>query len=813
MLFDIDTAYGEARAVHAHNRGYFAIFKKHPGPGRRRQELFAMDQLETVVSSLHNTSDVYLSQASFVRKSRRSNALGNLGCAFVDIDCYKLGIAVDEKIANELIEKAVCWGIPRPSFIISSGRGLYCKWLFTEPLSASHVFQWDALQHVLVSLYHAIGADIAARDSSRVLRLVGSVNGSVDGGASVRPIWSSGQRYSFDELSAAAASADIPSIKSRVITSMSDGTSEFCAEREIKRIQARVKKLQSTDPTTHKDLLRQQMHVIQHLTDFSQQREPFMLSGMGLQALNWRRFIDLRDLAIMRGGVNKGSRDLTLFWMGVFLAHSGVVNSQNFHAEMLDLASGFPGTDFKPMQDNSMSTLFEKIQAKQKGEKVVFQGHLYNALYTPTNERLIETFEITQEEQTKLTTVIGEAEKLRRADAKVPGRCQRRADRVTWRLNANMLAKEATANGQKPNITAIAAEVGVHKTQISRLLAGVIGKPRKKRACKAKTHRSKFNQQLDEALHIDSNSGFNEHVSHAHQITQLVHDLDPCLTSINRIPGQRYAFKSKKQWRMEQAANQAAAHPQNDHSAAIEASPKCITHTCDILDKSIPKTTISSTFYPVVAVFAVSKEEQAESGVLGEKEVQTAVQCGRPFLEPKTQQNTDLHGAEQYMRDACDIDDALTQNDPHKADLDQVVAHGSANISDDEAADLFTKKLLSGYKWKNSINSGLNKDISSATHSVVTYRADYPANKKPPTKPVFIKPIYKPAPSGEVSRKTFEDLRQEIVSESIAAKEEAAARTRYEAELSAAQQHQDVLKLLQRLETIRRMSANRPKNT
>jgi len=475
LLLDVDTAVGEARALHSNNQGYFAIFRKTPESGRGIQNAYSMSDLDDVVARVQKAPDVYLSQSSFVRKSRRISALGQMGCAFVDIDCYKLGIRPDEQFALDLVDKATCYGIPTPSYIISSGRGLYLKWLFTRPVSAANLYRWDALQRVLISLYHAIGADMAARDASRVLRVVGSTN-SASGGASVGPVWNGGQRYDFESLSADAAAVDLPHL-------------QLGSSIQIRQMQSRVKKLEQEDPVTARETAQQQRAVLEHLNNFAAQRRPVMFNdlAMGLQQLNWRRFLDLRDLSIMRGGVKRGSRDLTLFWMGTFLAHAGVVTPDNFESEMGELASGFPGTDFKPMQDQSLSTLLDKVRAKQRGEKVVFNGHVYGSLYTPTNAKLIDIFEITPQEQAGLSTIIDGSEKLSRSDAKVPGRSDRRAERAEWRFKASFLAEQAKVSGHEPCITEIAEQVGVHKAQVSRLLSGQIGGPRKPRPRKVHT--------------------------------------------------------------------------------------------------------------------------------------------------------------------------------------------------------------------------------------------------------------------------------------------------------------------------------------
>lgn len=471
MLFDIETAVGEARAVHANNTGFFAIFSKHKGPKKTSQVSYRMEQLDEVVSLVKNTPDVYISQASFAYASREKSALKNLGCAFIDIDCYNFGHTADEEFQSLLLDKATCYGIPLPSYIIRSGRGLYLKWIFKKSISASNIYKWEALQNALVSLYQAIGADMAARDVSRVLRVVGSTN-SASGGACVETAWNGNRTHDFDDLCNLVANIDLPELNQ----------STAVKTRKARTAQNLIKKLSNNYSLTAVEQANQNKVAISHLQNFSSQHQPIMLNDMSLLQLNWQRFIDIRDLSIMRGGIRQGGRDLTLFWMGSFLSQSGIITPGNFAKEMTDLSSGFPGADFSPMEDGSMSSLFSRLESHQRGEKVVFNGKSYTRMYTPTNDRLIDIFEITPEEQSKLGTIIDAREKAIRSDAKNPGRADRREQRIEWRFKANELAKKAKTEGVEISVTKIAQEVGVHKTQVSRLLSGKIGLARKPRA-------------------------------------------------------------------------------------------------------------------------------------------------------------------------------------------------------------------------------------------------------------------------------------------------------------------------------------------
>ena len=111
-------------------------------------------------------NDVFLTPNEFLGW-RRFDLLKNLRACFVDIDkqCTR------EEL-NEAIKGA---NLPNPSAIIFSGRGWHLYWLIdSTPAKALPV--WQEMQDRLINAFAEAGADRAARDCARVLRLVGSVN-------------------------------------------------------------------------------------------------------------------------------------------------------------------------------------------------------------------------------------------------------------------------------------------------------------------------------------------------------------------------------------------------------------------------------------------------------------------------------------------------------------------------------------------------------------------------------------------------------------------------------------------------------------
>ncbi|MDZ4128074.1 MAG: hypothetical protein U1E02_28485, partial [Hydrogenophaga sp.] len=76
---------------------------------------------------------------------------------------------------------------------------------------------------------------------------------------------------------------------------------------------------------------------------------------------------------------------------------------------------------------------YDRLKSQAKGEKVNFGGLDYLPVYTPSNDTLINMLEISADEEAGLRTIISSTEKSKRADATVPGRAERRVERIASR--------------------------------------------------------------------------------------------------------------------------------------------------------------------------------------------------------------------------------------------------------------------------------------------------------------------------------------------------------------------------------------------
>jgi len=322
-----------------------------------------------VVKALDPQHDTWITQAVFNGPNRRAVNLRDVGVLFVDLDTYRSGALADKTPEQQtalLLLFCADEGIPEPSIVLFSGRGLQAKWLLSESVMPVNLYEWNQAQMALVKLLQPFSADTASRDVSRVLRVDRTIN--TKSGERCRVLHITGgvedcpARYDFQEL------------------------------RELLVGEVKATAPKSTERKT---------------TTLALPRE------LNFKRLNWYRLYDIRDLWTLRGGVPEGHRELTLFWELNFVlrAEPGKVHDLWYEAAML--ASQIdPGRPF--YQNADLSTLYRKGMESRAGQTVEYRGKTFPPMYTPRNQTLLELFEITSDEERHMRTIISQAEKVRR---------------------------------------------------------------------------------------------------------------------------------------------------------------------------------------------------------------------------------------------------------------------------------------------------------------------------------------------------------------------------------------------------------------
>lgn len=118
--------------------------------------------------------NLYVSQNTFYKPIRNKDSLKRLNMLYIDLDCYKLGLS-KEYVFMELCDEYIGRKIPRPTYIVDSGRGLYLLWRINEDRNAFP--RWKRVQKYLHETLKEFGSDSAVvEDAARVLRVPGSIN-------------------------------------------------------------------------------------------------------------------------------------------------------------------------------------------------------------------------------------------------------------------------------------------------------------------------------------------------------------------------------------------------------------------------------------------------------------------------------------------------------------------------------------------------------------------------------------------------------------------------------------------------------------
>ena len=377
--------------------------------GRMRQTSHPLTKMPTVVGGFSGSFDTFITQAEFYGPRRCMSHLARIDQLFLDVDTYRVpemqGRSPEGLVYCALYAAAEV-GLPAPSIVLFSGRGLYLKWFLEHPVPQRGIVRWNAVERVLVDRLAHFGADPQAKDASRVLRMHNTVNSKTGEMCRVMHVYTGPDgdpvRYNFELM----AEELLPV-----------GRQELAARKRELAQRERYRLVKGSKTS--------------HLRCFS-----------GRQ-LAWHRVLDLRRLVELRNGVREGERMKHLFWQTTFLLLSGVRNSRDMYKEAAILAGAIdPSWNHRSPE---LSTLYRKAKEYEAGESVEFEGRKYPSLYTPKNDTLINLFQITDGEQQQLQTIIstGMAAERHRVRREAGRRSEGAVDRQCFLRGADFKKKKA----------------------------------------------------------------------------------------------------------------------------------------------------------------------------------------------------------------------------------------------------------------------------------------------------------------------------------------------------------------------------------
>jgi hypothetical protein len=147
--------------------GYVSIAQKQHGWHERYY-------LAGALPAVNGGTDIYNSQNTFVFPSRRTAHIKQFRTLFCDIDCYRVGLTPDQALW-QLEHDYFGSKLPVPNMVTMTGQGLALIW-YLKPAPAAAMPLWQFAEDWICTQLESLGADSAATDAARVLRLAGTVN-------------------------------------------------------------------------------------------------------------------------------------------------------------------------------------------------------------------------------------------------------------------------------------------------------------------------------------------------------------------------------------------------------------------------------------------------------------------------------------------------------------------------------------------------------------------------------------------------------------------------------------------------------------
>ena len=404
----------------------------------------------------------FISQCDFRRPKRQGIHLLSSRAIWLDLDLHRPGCVLQAFADNEpyivgrIIKKCAELGAPLPSLIYRSGRGYYVKFL-TDRLPAAAFPRVRAVMDHLAKGFEDFGAD-AVSDSSRILRIGGSINPKAGAGA-VRLIHNRiDLQYRFEELAKVLPVERTP-----------QQAAKWALQRTIRqKEQKRAKESQRVREEWIKK-------------NPSGQRKP--LPGIRIPASLdesiWAaRDTDFQKLIELRGAV-AGHRELLVFYRLNAGLWTKAVTAENFWEKAREYSAGIPLQDGISAIESSFQDLYKRAIELAQGKTRKWTDakgleHDVPPIFRYSNETLIAKLAITDDEARHMDSLVPPGEQARRKREKEQER--RRAAGAVPRATyvAECAERRATAlhlRAKRLSFAAIGKTLGISMDAARKLCA------------------------------------------------------------------------------------------------------------------------------------------------------------------------------------------------------------------------------------------------------------------------------------------------------------------------------------------------------
>ena len=418
------------KELHKDSEGYIASCHLNKD-GKMGQKFYKIDDYEC------ETENAFFSVNTFYTKWRNNNCVYELKGFFSDIDTYTIGLT-HEQVIWLLEEDILGIKIPYPTWLISSGNGLYYILKFSNNIKAREdnkinfelKEKWKTCMRFIYDVLKDYGADANAMDASRVLRIDGTYN--------------------------------IKNNKQKEVTILKHYGNTIDDIDEFIDLWLPDEYIQKDKPKT---LLKAE-YTVERIQTLKENGKKY---GKSLKKLNLERMRDIMRLVEMRKGDCAGTRNYMLL---LFAYHTLQTNQGNLEQALQDtqlLNNSFDEPERTSQVNAIVRTAHKAYLGWLNGEKVLINGKWCRKGYNYTNENLIEKLCITEEEQRKLKTI--KSKKLVQEQRNKKRREKRRnEDGLTQREQQKQetIAKIMALKEQGLNNTEIAKRLGIARQTVSK---------------------------------------------------------------------------------------------------------------------------------------------------------------------------------------------------------------------------------------------------------------------------------------------------------------------------------------------------------
>lgn len=175
---NIDMSKTQINLLHEKDDGFICVALK--SENKFIQYHYKRDALENNIQKLLNIRDcnIYITPNSFFMPARKIENVRKLNALYIDLDYYNISKyeSCSFQDMKEILEKHYFdFGIPAPSFLVNTGRGICIYWMI-EPVPGQALPLWNAIERYLYGCLKDLGADSKCLDCTRLMRIAGSNN-------------------------------------------------------------------------------------------------------------------------------------------------------------------------------------------------------------------------------------------------------------------------------------------------------------------------------------------------------------------------------------------------------------------------------------------------------------------------------------------------------------------------------------------------------------------------------------------------------------------------------------------------------------